>query len=168
MKSDKLRIGKIVNTHGLKGEIKVYPYTDYPERFREIPYLYMENSDEKISIDSVKIIKNMAVLKLSSIDSIEEADKNRNNFLFIDRENARELDEDEFLISDMIGCLVYDIEDNYIGKLDDVLQYAANDVYVIKSDNGKTNLIPAIKKFVPVVDVPNKKIIIDPIEGMIE
>ena len=163
-----IKVAQIINTHGLKGEIKVYPYTDYPERFREIPYLYMENSDEKISIDSVKIIKNMAVLKLSSINSIEEADKNRNNFLFIDRENARELDEDEFLISDMIGCLVYDIEDNYIGKLDDVLQYAANDVYVIKSDNGKTNLIPAIKKFVPVVDIQNKKIIIDPIEGMIE
>lgn len=168
MNSDKIRIGKIVNTHGLKGEVKVYPYTDYPERFKEISYLYMEDSDEKISIDSVKTIKNMAVLKLSNINSIEEAEKNRNNFLFIDRDNAKELDEDETLISDMIGCKVYDIEDNYIGVLDEVLQYSANDVYVIKSESGKTNLVPAIKKFVPVVDIVNKKIIIDPIEGMIE
>ena len=67
MKSNKLRIGKIVNTHGLKGEVKVYPYTDYPERFKEIQYLYMENSDEKISVENVKISKNMVILKLSSI-----------------------------------------------------------------------------------------------------
>ena len=83
MKSNKLRIGKIVNTHGLKGEVKVYPYTDYPERFKEIQYLYMENSDEKISVENVKISKNMVILKLSSILTIDDAEKNRNNYLFI-------------------------------------------------------------------------------------
>ncbi|MDK2803349.1 MAG: rRNA processing protein RimM [Peptostreptococcaceae bacterium] len=168
MKSNKLRIGKIVNTHGLKGEVKVYPYTDYPERFKEIQYLYMENSDEKISVENVKISKNMVILKLSSILTIDDAEKNRNNYLFIDRENARKLDEDEHLIADLIGCKVYDISEKYIGLLEDVLQYSANDVYSIKSENGKTYLVPAIKKFVPVIDIDNKKIIIDPIEGMIE
>ncbi len=168
MKSDKLRIGKIVNTHGLKGEVKVYPYTDYPERFKEIKYLYMEDSNEKISVDSVKISKNMPILKLSNISTIDEAEKNRNKYLFIDRENARQLDEDEHLIVDLIGCKVYDMNENYIGIVEDVLQYSANDVYVIKSESEKNYLVPAIKQFVPVIDIENKKIVIDPIKGMIE
>ena len=117
MKSNKLRIGKIVNTHGLKGEVKVYPYTDYPERFKEIQYLYMENSDEKISVENVKISKNMVILKLSSILTIDDAEKNRNNYLFIDRDNARKLDEDEHLIADLIGCKVYDVSEKRVAKM---------------------------------------------------
>lgn len=165
----KIRIGKIVNTHGLKGDVKIYSYADYPERFEEIGYVYFENSDHKIKINSIKYSKGMPVLKLDGINTVEEAEKMKNKYIFIDRDNLRDMEEDEHLISDLIGFEVYDTKENFIGILKDVLQYTANDVYVIEDKVAqKEYLIPGLKRFIPEVDMENSKIIIDPIEGMIE
>lgn len=167
-KLEKIRAGQIVNVHGLKGEVKVYPLTDDIERFRQIRYLFLGEEDRKRTIQSVKYHKNMVILKLEGIDSVEEAEKIRERYLFIDRPNLRELQEDEYLIADLIGLKVYDMQENYIGLLDEVLTYSANDVYVIVSEMGKKSMVPAVKRFVVQIDVHRGRMIIDPIEGMIE
>lgn len=162
------RIGKIVNTHGLKGEMKVYLYTDYPERFAEIDYLYIQGIEEKQVIENIKYLKNMVALKIKGVDTIEAVEKLRDKNLFIDDANLRDLDEDEHMISDLVGLSVYLEDYTPVGKVVNVLQYAANDVYVIKNDEGKDYLIPALKQFIPIVDIENDKVIITPIEGMME
>lgn len=169
-KSDEMRIrvGQIINVHGLRGEVKVYPLTDYPERFDEIRYLFLDQEERKRKIQSVKYHKNMAILKLEGIDSVENAERIREKYLFIDRENVRELDEDEHLIIDLIGLEVVDLQGKHIGVLKEVLPYSANDVYVVCSDEGEEYMIPGLKRFVPKIDMQEGKIFIDPIEGMIE
>lgn len=165
----KHRIGQIVNTHGLKGDMKIYPYTDYPERFEEIDYLYIEGEgDKKWNIEKVRYQKNMVLLKLKGVDTIEMVEEIRDRYLFIDDKNLRDLDEDETFISDLIGLNVYLEDLTPVGTIKDVLQYTANDVYVIVNEEGKEFLIPALKIFIPVVDVKNNKVIITPIEGMLE
>lgn len=169
-KSDemRIRIGQIVNVHGLRGEVKVYPLTDYPERFDEIRYLFLEREERERQIQSVKYHKNMAILKIEGIDSVEQAERVREKYLFIDRENLRELEEDEHLIADLIGMEVSDMKGHHIGVLKEVLPYSVHDVYVIRSDEGKEYMIPGLKRFVPKIDMQERKIFIDPIEGMIE
>lgn len=165
----KHRIGQIVNTHGLKGDMKIYPYTDYPERFEEVGYIFIEGEgDKKWNIENVRYQKNMVLLKLKGIDTIEAAEELRERNLFIDDSNLRELDEDEHMISDLVGLNVYLEDLTPVGTVKEVLQYTANDVYVIVNEEGKEFLIPALKQFIPVVDVKNNKVIITPIKGMLE
>ena len=165
----KHRIGQIVNTHGLKGDMKVYPFTDYPERFEEVEYLYMENQgDKKYFIENVRYQRNMVLLKLKGINTIEEAESLRDINLYIDDSNLRELDEDEHMISDLIGLNVYLEDLTPVGTIVNVLKYTANDVYVIRGMEDQEYLIPALKQFVPVVDIENGKVIITPIKGMID
>lgn len=165
----KHRIGQIVNTHGLKGDMKVYPLTDYPERFEEIDGVYLENdSEKKLVIEKVRYQKKMVLLKIKGIDTIEAVEKLRDVYLLIDENDRRELDEDEHMISDLIGLNVYLEDETLLGSIKEVLQYSANDVYVVKNAEGKEYLIPALKQFVPVVDVKNNKVIIRPIKGMLE
>ena len=146
------KIGQIVNTQGLKGEVRVYPFTDDIYRF-----------------DDLEEYKgNMVIMKIKNVDRVEDAERLRNKFMYVSREDSRELEEGEFFIADMIGMDVYTLDNNHIGTLKDVLQYAANDVYVIKSNDGKEFLIPAITKFVPTIDINERKMIIDPIKGMLD
>ncbi|MGL4877209.1 ribosome maturation factor RimM, partial [Paraclostridium dentum] len=91
-----------------------------------------------------------------------------NKNIYVSREESKELDEDEFFIADMIGIDVYTVDNKHVGVLDDVLQYAANDVYVIKGEDDKEYLIPAVMKFVPEIDIEERKMIIDPIKGMLD
>lgn len=96
------------------------------------------------------------------------AEKIVNKNIYVSREESKELDEDEFFIADMIGIDVYTVDNKHVGVLDDVLQYAANDVYVIKGEDNKEYLIPAVMKFVPEIDIEERKMIIDPIKGMLD
>ncbi len=107
-------------------------------------------------------------MKIKGIDTVEDAEKLKNKFMYVSREESRDLEEGEFFISDMIGIDVYTIDGEHIGILDEVLQYAANDVYVIKGQEDKEYLIPAIMKFVPTIDMEERKMIIDPIKGMLD
>ena len=163
----KYRIGKIVKTHGLKGEMKVYSFTDYPERFAEIDYLYMHESDKKYFIENIKYQKNMAILKIKGIDTIEEAENLIDTTLYIDQANLRELDEDEYMIADLVGMDVVLTTGETIGKVTDVLQYTANDIYVVHSESGDEYLIPAVKEFVPEINMSTKTITVNPVEGLL-
>lgn len=164
----KYRVGKVTNTHGLRGDMKIYPHTDYPERFGEIQYIYFEGDEKKYDIEKVKYHKSIPIIKLKGIDSIEEAEKYREKELFIDEQNTRTLEEDEYMVSDLIG-LVASLEDGTIlGRVVNVLPYSANDIYVVESEDEKEYLIPARKEFVPVVDIKNGIMVVRPIKGMIE
>lgn len=163
------KIGKIVNTQGLKGEVRIYSYTDDINRFDDLEKFYIGKDRENLFIvEKVRYKGNMIIMKIKGIDKIEDAEKLRDKFIYVSRENSRELDEDEFFVADMIGMDVETVDGKYIGKLDEVLQYAANDVYVIKSSDNNEYLIPAVMQFVPTIDIKSKKMIINPIKGMLD
>lgn len=164
-----LEIGQIVNTNGLKGTLKVKPLTDDITRFEDLEIVYIEKAKELIEfkIQDVKYSKNMVLLKLEGIDNIEEAEKYKNFYLKINREDAVELEEDSYFIVDIIGCEVYTEGQELLGKVIDVFPTGSNDVYTVKNSEGKEILIPAIEDVIKDVDIKNKKIIIHLMEGLI-
>ena len=170
MKNDRLEIGKIVNTHGIRGEVKVVPWTDYPEFFEEIEWVYVKvgNDLKKLHIESIKYQKNNVILKIKEISSIEEAEKYKNIILLIDREMAGELPEGTYYICDLIGLDVQTEEGQNLGKIDDVLSTGSNDVYIVKNSDGKELLIPALKDVLKKVDLDNNLMVVKLPEGLID
>lgn len=163
------KIGQIVSTQGLKGEVRVYSYTDDIYRFDDLETFYLgKDLENKWIVEKVRYKGNMVIMKIKDINTVEEAEKLKNKFMYVSREEGRELEEGEFFISDMIGIDVYTVDGQHVGVLDDVLQYAANDVYVIKGAENKEYMIPAMLKFVPTIDMSERKMIIDPIAGMLD
>ena len=160
-------IGKIVNIHGIKGEIKVYPYTDDIENLSKLKEIYLdEKLEKKYIIKSSKIQKNMLILKLDSIDSVEKAEKLRNMNLYIPKLEVKE--EDTYYIEDLISLEVIDIKNNVsIGKITYVFNNGANDVYEILTNDGKKVYFPAIKQVVKQVDIKNNKIYVEVMKGLI-
>lgn len=162
-------IGQIVNTSGLKGVVKVKPFTDDITKFNNFKTIYISIKKElkEFEIENVRFSKNMVFLKLKGIDTIEDAENYRNLYLKIKRDKEEKLEEGSYYIVDIIGCKVL-LEDNEIlGIVDDVFSTGSNDIYVVKSDDGKQILLPAIKDVIKKVDIQNKKIIVHLIEGLI-
>lgn len=164
-----IEIGQIVNTNGLKGVVKVNPFTDDISKFEELKYVYIQLKSElkKVKIEQVRYNKNQVLLKLEGIDSIEEAEKYRNFYLKTEKESQEDLGEDTYYIVDLIGLDVYTDKNEYLGKIEDVFPTGSNDVYVVKDNLGKQILIPAISDVVKEVDLKNKKMIINLIPGLI-
>lgn len=164
-----LEIGQIVNTNGLKGMVKVNPFTDDMTRFEELEDLYIQYKGnlKKVKIEQVRYQKNQVLLKLEGINSIEEAENYRNCYLKIHRKDARNLEEDMYFIADLIGLEVYTNQNELLGKLDDVFSTGSNDVYVVKDQNGKQILLPAIKEVIKQIDLKNKKITVELINGLL-
>ena len=161
-------IGQIVNTSGLKGIVKVNPFTDDVSRFEEIKKVFIEKNKEltEYEIEEVRFHKNQVLIKFKNIDSIEEAEKSRNCYIKISRKDARKLPEDTYFIVDLIDTNVYLENNEYVGKIIDVFSTGSNDVYVIKREENTDLLIPAIKDVVKKVDIKNKKMIINLIKGL--
>ncbi len=163
------KVGQIVNTQGLKGEVRVYPFTDEIDRFDDLKGFYLGKDLNTIwEVERVRYKGNMVIMKIKNIDTVEMAEKLKNKFMYVSRENGRELEEGEYFISDMIGIDVYTVDGKHVGVLNDVLQYSANDVYVVKGLENQEYMIPAMIKFVPEIDMDERKMIIDPIKGMID
>lgn len=160
-------VGKIVNTHGIKGDIKVYPYTDDIKRFSKLKNIYIGKEKLSMEIESAKYHKDMVLLKLKSFDNINEVMHFKDELIFIDEQDKVKLPKDNYFIYELIDCKVFDINGNSLGYIKDVLQNSSNDVYIIK-DKDKEYLIPAVKEFIKEVNIIEKRIIVDPIEGMIE
>jgi 16S rRNA processing protein RimM len=154
-----MTIGQIINTHGLKGELKVYPLTDDISRYRKLKKVYIDNTERKVIWCKTQIDK--IIMKIEGIDSIEEALKYKNVYLEVKREDAVKLPEGRYYISDLLECTVYDTNNEKIGKIFNVIQTPANDVYWIKEE--KEILIPALKDIVLNVDIEEKKITIRPV-----
>lgn len=164
-----IEIGQIVNTNGLKGIVKVNPFTDDISKFEDLKYIYIQLKSElkKVKIEQVRYNKNQVLLKLEGIDSIEEAEKYRNFYLKTEKKSQEELGEDTYYIVDLIGIDVYSNNDEHLGKIEDVFPTGSNDVYVVKDNLGKQILVPAIAEVVKKVDLKNKKMVIKVILGLI-
>lgn len=161
-------IGLVSNTHGLKGELKVRPYTENAKRFDKIRKVLIkksENSFEEYEVQSVRYQKDIVLLKLKGIDDIEIAEKLKTQSLFIPREDAKELDKNEFFIADLIGCDIYENEEK-IGVLTDIFTAGAADVYVVKRSGKKDLLLPALESIIKSVDIENKKIDVEIPRGL--
>lgn len=168
----RLKVGKIVNTHSLKGEVKVISSTDFEEqRFEKGTELLITRGNQvvkEVTVESYRTHKNNLLVKFVGIDSIEEAEKLKNLQIKIDSDNIGELEENEFYFHEIIGCEVFDENGKSLGEISEILTPGANDVWVIKSQNGKEILIPYIEDVVKKIDVDNKKIDIEVMEGLID
>ncbi len=162
---EQFKLGKIVSAVGLKGEFKVYPYTDYKERFEEMKELYIEK-DLHI-IEKVRYSGQLVILKIQGIDDRTSAEKMRGKYLLIDRENARKLPDDSYYIADLIGLAAVDENGAAIGTVSDVIQNPAHDIYEILAADGRKILVPAVDEFVLNVDLEGGFIVLHLIEGML-
>lgn len=163
-----LSIGQIVNVHGFKGMVKVYPLTDDMNRFKALKEVYVEENNQlvKYEVEDIKFLSNTVAVKLKGIDTEEQANRLRNFYMKIDRKLAVKLPKDSYFICDLIDLEVYNEKDMFLGKIKDVLQTGSNDVYVVQT-NGKDILVPALKHVVKKVDLENKKIMVELPEGLI-
>ena len=163
-----LSIGQIVNTHGFRGEVKIYPLTDDISRFEKLKEVYMEENNElvKYKVESIKFLRSTVAVKLKGIDSEEAANKLKGSYIKVDRKSAVKLPKDTYFICDLIDSEVYDEKAQLLGTVKDVLQTGSNDVYVVQS-TGKDILIPALKDVVKKIDLENKKIMVEMPEGLI-
>ena len=164
-----LEIGQIVSTHGIKGEVRVNPWCDTPEFMKKFKTLYYDKNGEKaVKITACRPHGNIVIMKLDGVDTVEDAQKLRNRTLFMNRDDAN-LGKDDWFIQDLIGCTVYDADDNsrVYGKLTDVAQTGANDIWFIEN-NGKEYIIPAIQDVVINVDVAAESILIRPLKGIFD
>ncbi|WHH59424.1 ribosome maturation factor RimM [Petroclostridium sp. X23] len=170
MRCEQLEVGKIVNTHGVRGSVKVIPLTDDPTRYEQLDWVYIQQNGklEKIYIDDVKYQKNNIILKFRHVNTIDDAEKLKNKMLLIDRDKAVKLPENRYFICDLIGLEVKTQEGQYLGKISDVISTGSSDVYIIKPLEGKDILIPAIKEVVIQIDIDNNSMIVKPLEGLIE
>lgn len=167
MKKEYLEAGKIVNTHGIRGEVKIMPYCDSPELLCEFDRLFMGKSLKEIYIERSRVQKNMIICKIEGVDTPEEAEKLRNKMLYMHRDDL-ELDEDTYFIQDLIGMTVKNADtDEIYGIIDDVFQTGANDVYSIKNGD-KSYLIPAIADVVINTDIDSGIMTIRPLEGLFD
>ena len=154
-----IKIGKIVNTHGLKGEVKVIPLTDDPRRFDDLEYVLINGKE--VNIERCKYQKDRIIVKLEGIDKIEDAERLKEKFMEVERENAVKLEEDCYFLADLRECTVFDTEGKELGKIYDIIQTKNNDVYWIRKP--KELLIPVLLDIVTDIDVENRKITIRPV-----
>ncbi len=162
-------VGKIVNTHGVKGEIKIVPTTDDPKRFKKLKQIFVERKELKnYNIESVRFHKDFVLMKLEGIDDMTAAELLKGSTLKIDRKDSLPLKKDEYYISDLYDLGVYTEEDNrYLGDIVDIIYTGSNDVYVVKNpETGKELLLPAIKQVIKVVDIESGKMSVHLLEGL--
>ncbi len=163
-----LELGQIVNTKGLKGEVKVNSYTDDNTKFKRLPKVFIKNNSfmKEFEIEKVGYIKNQVILKFKGIDRVEDAETLRNSFILVDRDDLEELPEGVYYIADLIGLDVFTEDNVYLGKVDDIYNTGSNDIYVIKDEFGKQKLLPGIDEVIKKVDIDSGKIIVNLIKGL--
>lgn len=164
-----LEIGQIVNTFGIKGMVKVKPFTDDITRFDNLEKVYVVTNKTKkqYEIEEAKCHKDMILIKFKGIDKVEEAELLRNSYLKVDRNDEPELEEGTYYIVDLIGLDVYSDEGNLLGKLDDIFNNGSCDIYVVKDELGKQLLLPAISDVIKEINLEAKRIVVHILKGLI-
>ena len=164
-----LEIGQIVNTFGIKGMVKIKPFTDDINRFDRLKKVYISNKNGKkeYQIQEVKYHKNMVLMKLEGIDTVEQADLLRQSYLLVNRDDEEPLEEGVYYIVDLLGLEVYTDENKLLGKVEDIFNTGSNDIYVIKDEMGKQILLPGIPEVLKNVDLEKGRITVHLIPGLI-
>lgn len=164
-----LEVGKIINTHGLRGDVKVVAWTDSPEDFEDIPVVYIKKKtgNEKLTVSKIKYQKNNLIVKFKEINDINEAEKYKGLIIYADRDDLWELEDGVYYIADLIGLDVYD-ESGKIGVIADVFNTGANDIYDVKRDGKKNLLLPVIDDVVKEIDIENGRVTVHVMEGLDE
>lgn len=167
---DLLQVGIITSTHGVRGELKVYPTTDDPRRFRRLKEVVLDTGREKLNleIEGVKFFKQFVILKFKGLDNINDIEKYRQKSLYVTRKNAVRLQRDEYFIADLIGLKVQDEDGTELGTVKDVIETGANDVYEVEMADGRSLLLPAIKQCILNVDVENGMMQVHVLEGLLD
>ena len=166
---DYFKIGIITSSHGVRGEMKVFPTTDDTARFKKCKQVYIEEKSGLVlhDVESVRVLPDKVLLKLKGIDTPEEAVKLRQRGIFVDREHAVKLSKDEYFIADLIGLSVIDEDGKELGSITDVLPTGANDVYQISMPDGNELLLPAIKECILEVDVEKGFMKVHVLDGLL-
>lgn len=164
-----LQIGIITQTHGLRGEVKVFPTTDDARRFNELKEVILDDGKRRqtMAISGVRFFKKYVILKFDGLDSIEAVEKYKNAKLLVSRDNAVKLQKDEYFIADMLGMQVKTEDGRPFGTLKDVLTTGANDVYIVETTEGKEALLPAIKECILNVDMEAAVMTVHIMEGLL-
>lgn len=167
---DLLRVGVIASTHGIRGDVKVFPTTDDNQRFKQLKTLILDTGKEQIvlEIESVRFFKQMVILKFKGYDNINDIEKYKGKDLLISRENAVPLEENEYFIYDIIGADVMTEDGVSLGTLTEVLTTGANDVYVIHTKDSQELLLPVIDDCVKEIDTINKKVVVHIMPGLLD
>ena len=167
--SDELQVGVITQTHGIRGEVKVYPTTDDAARFRKLKEVILDTGRERLTlkIENVKFFKQFVILKFQGYDSINDMEKYKRASLLVPRDQAVKLEKDEYFVADMIGITVVTDEGENFGVLKDVLATGANDVYVVSRADGTEVLLPAIKECILAVDMEKRVIKAHIMDGLL-
>ena len=167
---DLLQVGIMTSTHGVRGQVKVYPTTDDPRRFRRLKEVVLDTGKEKMNleIEGVKFFKQFVILKFKGLDNINDIEKYRQKSLYVTRKNAVRLQRDEYFIADLIGLKVQDEDGKELGTVKDVIETGANDVYEVEMADGKSLLLPAIKQCILNVDVENGTMQVYVLEGLLD
>ena len=167
-----LQVGVISSTHGIRGEVKVFPTTDDPNRFKKLKKVILETKKEKLSLEvqGVKFFKQFVIVKFKGIDNINDIEQYKGCSLFVSREDAVALEEDEYFIADLIGMEVYTNEnpEELLGTLKDVIETGANEVYLVESKTHGEVLIPAIRQCILSVDVKAQKMQVHLLNGLLD
>ena len=167
---DFFRVGVIANTHGIRGEVKVFPTTDDPKRFKKLKSAIIDAKREQIEVKltSVRFFKNMVILKFEEFDNINDVEKYKGCDLLVTRDNAVKLEKGEYYIADIIGAEVYLEDGSEFGTLTEVLQTGANDVYIVKMKDGKECLIPVIPDCIIDRNIEEKKVVVHLLKGLLD
>lgn len=167
---DLLQVGVITATHGIRGEVKVFPTTDDPRRFKKLKVCILDTGREQIEleVESCKFFKQFVIVKFKGIDNINDIERYKQCGLFVTREHAVRLKRGEYFIADMIGSKVIDEEEKELGTLKEVLRTGANDVYVVETNDGKEVLLPAIKQCILDINIEEHIIKVHIMEGLLD
>lgn len=167
---DLLQVGVITQTHGIRGEVKVFPTTDDVNRFKKLKEVILDTGKEKLTleIEGVKFFKQFVILKFKGFDNINDIECYKSKSLFVTRANAVRLRRNEYFIADLIDIEVFDEDDQPFGVLTDVMETGANDVYVIKMTDGREVLVPAIKECILSVDIEGRKMVVHLLDGLLD
>ena len=164
------QVGIISSTHGVRGEVKVFPTTDDMKRFKKLKEVLLDTGKETLTleIEGVKFFKQFVILKFKGYDNIDDIVKYRGKSLFVPRENAVKLQKDEYFIADLVGLKVVNEDGSFTGVLKDVMETGANDVYIVESQDGKEVLIPAIKDCILQVDFEKEQVLVHLLDGLLD
>jgi len=165
-----LQVGVISSTHGLKGEVKVFPTTDDPARFKKLKKVLLDTGKEhkELEIERVAFFKQFVILKFKGFDHIDQIERYKGKGLLVTRDQAIKLKKNEYFITDLIGITVYTEEGQTLGRLKDVLVTGANDVYVVEADDKKEILIPAIKQCILSVNIEEREMMVHLLKGLVD